>query len=368
MKIPLVDLKAQYKNIKPKIRSALNKVLESGSFVLGEEVELFEKEFASYCGTKYCLGVNSGTSALHLALLSAGIKLGDEIITQPNTFFATGEAISYLGAKPVFVDIDPKTYNIDILKIEAVLTKKTRAILPVHLFGFAADLDGINKIAEKNNLIVIEDACQSHGVRYKGKRVGALGESGCFSFYPGKVLGAFGEGGALITDNKEIYEKARALRDHGQIRKYHHSCIGYNYRMDSLQGAVLRVKLKYLDDWIEKRRNNALIYNKLLKGVKEVVLPFDPDYSYSNYYVYVVRCQERDELKNFLNKRGIGAQIHYPVPLHLQEGYKFLGYEHSELPIAEKYAKEILSLPMFPELSIKQIHYIVNSIKKFYNE
>jgi len=365
MKIPFINLKSQFQSIKREINSALNRVFQNSSFILGQEVELFEKEFAKYCGAKYCLGVNSGTSAVHLALLSLGIGPKDEVITQPNTFFATAEAISYTGAKPVFVDIDPETFTIDADKIEKAITPRARVILPVHLYGNAAPIEKILKIARKHNLTVIEDVCQAHGVFYRNKRLGTFGRVGCFSFYPGKVLGAYGEGGAVITDDKKAYEKMKSLRDHGQLNKNEHLLIGYNYRMEGIQGAILKIKLKELDKWISKRKKQAKLYNLLLKRTG-VVVPSKISLNSSNFQYYVIRCKKRDHLKDYLQKNGVSTLIHYPTPIHLQKAYKFLGYQKGDFPIAEGTCKEILSLPMYPEITKRQISYIVNLIKKFY--
>lgn len=366
MKIPFINLKRQYQSIKKEIDKALKEVLISGSYVLGEKVERFEKEFARYCGVRYCLGVNSGTSALHLALRAVGIKEGDEVITQPNTFFATAEAISYCGAKPIFVDINPKDYSINVKEIEKAINKKTRCILPVHLYGLPAEIKKIKKIAKKYNLFLIEDACQAHGVFYGGKHLGTFGEIGCFSFYPGKVLGSAGEAGAAVTNNKNLYLKMKALRDHGQSTKHKHRFVGYNYRMEEIQGAILNVKLKRLDNWIKKRRKIAAMYNSLLKGI--VITPSESSLNTTNFQYYVIRCKNRDKLRDFLEKEGVLALIHYPIPIHLQKAYQFLNYKLGDFPIAEKTAKEILSLPMYPELTKKQIYYIAGLIKKFYRQ
>jgi len=366
MKVSFIDLKKQYLSLKPEIDKVISRIIYKSSFVLGKEVEFFEKKFANYCGVKFCLGVNSGTSALHLALLACGIKKGNEVITSPNTFFATAEAISYTGAKPVFVDINPETYTIDINKIEKAITSKTKCILPVHLYGNTAEMEKINKIAKKHNLIIIEDACQAHGVSYKKKKIGTWGKVGCFSFYPGKTLGAYGEGGAVITNDKNIYQRIKILRDHGQLKKDDHRLIGYNYRMEGLQGAVLQVKLKKLNQWILKRREKARLYNSLLKRTR-IIVPSEESLKSSNFQYYVIRTKNRDKLRNYLLRNGVSVLIHYPVPIHLQKAYKFLGYKKGDFPVTEKYAKEILSLPMYPELSEKQIYFIVDLIKKFNN-
>ena len=366
MQVPIVDLKDQYDSIKDEIREALDNVLNSCSFVLGKQVAMFEEEFAEYCQAKYCVAVNSGTSALHLALLAHGIGQGHEVITVPHTFIATAEAISYTGAIPVFVDVNQETYNMDASKIESRVTDKTKAILPVHIYGQPADMDPILEIAEKHNLVVIEDACQAHGAEYKGRKAGCIGNAGCFSFYPSKNLGAYGEGGAVTTDEEAIYEKIRTLRNHGESEKYFHQSIGYNYRMDAFQGAVLRVKLRHLDEWIEARRNNARLYNQLLKET-EIITPTEPDFAKSVYHLYVVRVKNRDALRKCLGESEIGTGLHYPLPIHLQESYHFLGYKKGDFPVSEKISKEILSLPMYPELSDGQIRQVISAINSFYH-
>ncbi|HUS50744.1 MAG TPA: DegT/DnrJ/EryC1/StrS family aminotransferase [Candidatus Paceibacterota bacterium] len=362
MKVPFLDLKTQYNSIKDKINKEINWVLDNTSFILGDKVKEFEKNFASYCNKKYAIAVNSGTSALHLALLAHGIKQEDEVITVPNTFIATAEAISYTGAKPVFVDINKETFNIDVSKIEQAITKKTKAIVPVHLYGQSADMNPIIEIAKKHNLILIEDCAQAHGVEYKGKRV-PVSDTGCFSFYPGKNLGAYGEGGAVLTDDGEIAEKIKILRDHGQKEKHHHKYIGYNYRMDGFQGAVLNVKLRYLDEWIKKRREKAKLYNQLLSGVVET--PREADYTNHIYHLYVIKIKEREKLAEYLKSKEIDTGMHYPIPIPLQEAYSYLGYKLGDFPITEQVVNEILSLPIYPELTEEQITYVVEKIKEF---
>ena len=363
MKIPFLDLKTQHESIKEEINKEVMDIIDNSSFILGEKVKNFENNFASYCNSKYAVAVNSGTSALHLALISKEIKQGDEVITSPNTFIATAEAISYTGAKPVFVDINPKTYNIDVNKIEEAITKKTKAIIPVHLYGHPVDMNPILELAEKYHLEIIEDCCQSHGSEYKGKKVPISG-IGCFSFYPSKNLGAYGEGGIIVTNNKEIAEKVLILRDHGQKEKYLHEYIGYNYRMDGFQGAVLGVKLKYLDKWTEIRRKNARIYNELFKET-DIVIPFEAEYAKHVYYLYVIKVKDRDKLQKHLQEKGIDTGLHYPIPIHLQNAYKHLKIFNGEYPISESYVKEILSLPMYAELKEDQIRYVCDSIKNF---
>lgn len=363
-KIPLVDLKAQYLSIKDEIDEAIERVINKTAFILGEEVEAFEEEYARYCGAKHCVGVASGTAALHLALVACGIGPGDEVITTPFTFIATAEAISHCGARPVFVDIDPQTYNIDPTKIEAVITERTRAIVPVHLYGQPADMDPILSIARRHGLKVIEDAAQAHGAEYKGRRTGTLGDVACFSFYPGKNLGAYGDGGAVVTDNVETANRVRRLRDHGRQAKYEHLEIGYGERLDALQAAILRAKLRYLETWIEARRNHACQYTNLL-GECRVVTPYEAPFVRHVYHLYVIRSSHRDELVVYLRARGIGVGIHYPIPLHLQPAYLQKDYGNSHLPIAEQAATEVVSLPMYPELTGEQIAHIADAVNQF---
>jgi len=365
MKVPFLDLKAQYNSLKDEIGIALQEVMHNTAFAGGKYVAQFEQEFADYSQTDFAIAVNSGTSALWLALLAIGVGKGDEVITVPNTFIATAEAISFCGAKPVFVDIDEKTYNMNPELIEAAITERTKAIIPVHLFGQPADMEPILAIAKKHELYVVEDACQAHGAEFKGKRVGSMGDAGCFSFYPGKNLGAYGEGGAVITNNAEIDEKIRMLRDHGQSKKYYHAIIGWNARMDGFQGAVLNVKLKHLAVWNEGRRNNAMLYNKLLKDVEGIITPEEADYARHIYHVYAIRVQNRDQLMDYLKQKEIFCGIHYPIPIHLQQAFQSLGSGEGTFPVAEQCANEFVSLPMFPELADEQIEYTVEQINKF---
>lgn len=361
MKIPFVDLKRQHESIKEEINSAIRRVVEKGDFILGEEVEQFEEEFASYCGTKYGIGVASGTDALTLAIKALDIGEGDELITVPNTFIATVDAISSNGAKPIFVDINTETYNIDVTKIEEKITNKTKAIVPVHLYGHPADMDEIITIAKEYDLKVVEDACQAHGAEYKGKRVGSLGDVACFSFYPSKNLGAYGDGGIVVTDSEEIAERVGMLRNYGQSKKYYHDFIGYNSRLDEIQAAILRVKLKHLDNWNAKRRQLAKIYNELLADVSNIETPIEKDCVKHVFHLYVVRCKKRDMLEHYLNSKGVSTGIHYPIPVHQQRVYKHL---ENRLPVTERYSKEILSLPMFPELSQEEVTDIYYLIKQ----
>ena len=364
MEVPFLDIKVQYAAIQDEIAAALQEVLDNTSFAGGPQVKRFEENFARFCQCDHAIGVGSGTDALWMALLGLNVGEGDEVITSPGTFIATAEAISFCGATPVFVDIDEQTYNINPSLIESAITPKTRAIIPVHLFGQPADMDPILEIARKHNLVVVEDACQSHGAEYTGRRAGSLADAGCFSFYPGKNLGAYGEAGAVVTNNQELAKKLRMFRDHGQRKKYYHSIVGWNTRMDGFQGAVLDVKLPLLEGWTDARRNNAKLYNELLTDIPEITLPFEADYAKHVYHVYAIRTQNRDTLIENLAEQGITCGIHYPVPLHLQEAYDFLGYDKGDFPVAEKCAREFVSLPMFPELPAESIRYVAEKIKK----
>jgi dTDP-4-amino-4,6-dideoxygalactose transaminase len=438
MKVPFLDLKAQYESIKDEINTAIQAVLESSAFAGGPFVAQFEKDFANFCGCKHAIGVGSGTEALWMSLLALGIGPGDEVITVPNTFIATAEAISFCGATPVFVDIEEKTYNLDPNKLEDYLKKRfsrksqvasrrsishltphtsrltevncamrsagrpkaethsgqpsavsgqqsgvsslkprssnlgpgsprPRAVIPVHLFGQPADMDPILEIAKKYNLAVIEDACQAHGAEYKGKRAGSLGDTGCFSFYPGKNLGAYGEAGAVVTNDDYLAGKLRMLRDHGQPKKYYHDLIGWNGRMDGIQGSVLSVKLKHLPAWNEARRKKAQLYSQMLSGADGVALPKEADYAKHIYHIYALRVPARDKIMNALAEKGIGCGIHYPVPVHLTDAYRSLGLGKGSFPVAEKCAEEFVSLPMFPELTEEQIKYVCDEIKRITN-
>lgn len=362
--IPLVDLKKQYQSIKAEIDGAIADVVESCQFILGEKVEAFEADFAAYCQARFALGVNSGTSALHLVLLAAGVGPGDEVITVSYTFVATVAAICYTGAKPVFVDIDPCTCTIDPAKIEAAITPKTKVIMPVHLYGRCADMDPIIEIARQHKLIVIEDAAQAHGAEYRGRRAGSMGELACFSFYPGKNLGAYGEGGAVVTDNEQYVALIRQLRDHGQSEKYYHEWLGYNYRMEAIQGAVLGVKLKHLDDWTSARQRHAEVYKRELADTGLRLLAESADCK-SVYHVFSVFTEQRDDLRAHLHAAGISTAIHYPIPVHLQRGFRHLGYASGDLPHTERACKEVLSLPIYPELTDEAVMYIVNSVRQF---
>ncbi len=360
--IPFVDLKAQYASIKDEVNAAIQGVLQTCQFTLGTEVAAFETEFAAYCQAKHGIGVNTGTSALHLALLAANIGPGDEVITVPFTFVATVSAICYAGARPVFVDIDPRTFNIDPCQIEAAITDKTKAILPVHLYGQPADMDPIVEIARRHGLAVIEDACQAHGAEYKGRRAGSLGHMGCFSFYPGKNLGAYGEGGMVVTDNPESARTIRMLRDWGAERKYHHVLKGYNYRLEGIQGAVLRVKLRHLEAWTEARRAAAARYDRLLAG-SGVPIPEAMAYARHVYHIYAIRTSHRQVWQEALQAQGIQTGIHYPTPVHLLPAFADLGYALGEFPHAEQAASEVLSLPMFPELTAEQCGVVARAVR-----
>lgn len=362
--IPFVDLKAQYLSIKEEVNEAISRVLDNCQFILGPEVEAFEEEFAHYCQSRYALGINSGTSALHLALLAAGVEPGDEVITVSNTFVATTAAILYADAKPVLVDVSPGSLVMDPEKIEAAITPRTKVIMPVHLYGQCADMDSILEIARSHDLIVIEDAAQAHGAEYKGRRAGSMGDLACFSFYPGKNLGAYGEGGAVVTNNSDFVEKMKILRDQGQSRKYHHPVLGYNYRLEGIQGAVLRVKLRHLDDWNAARRKHAAEYRRLLEDAGLSLLD-EMQYGKPVYHIFPVFTSDRDALQEHLKARGVATGIHYPIPVHLQEAYKDLGYSAGDFPVTERAASETLSLPMYAELSSEAISTVAQAISQF---
>ncbi len=366
MAVPLLDLKRQWEEVGREIREAIEEVLKSQWFILGPQVKELEEEVASYCGTKYAVGVASGSDALLLALKALGIGPGDEVITTSFSFFATAGSISRSGAKPVFVDIDPLTFNIDPSLIEPKITSRTKAILPVHLFGQCADMDPILEIARGHNLAVVEDAAQAIGSEYKGRRAGSLGTLGCFSFFPSKNLGGFGDGGMVTTDDQELANKVEILRRHGGSIEYHHSMIGYNSRLDTLQAAILKVKLKYLDGWTERRQENARYYDQALRDLSEVETPPDLGFGRHIYNQYTLRAKRRDELKARLQEKGIGCKIYYPLPLPLQECYRSLGYKEGDMPQAERAAQEVISIPIFPELSQREKEEVVGAIRDFY--
>ena len=369
MSVPLVDLKAQYSSIRAEIDAAIKRVVEEGNFILGPDVKKFEAEVAEYLGTKFAVGVASGTDALHIALLACGIGKGDEVITTPFTFIATAESIVHCDAKPVFVDIDPKTYNLDPDKIEAKITPRTKAILPVHLYGQAVDMDAVITIAKKHNLKVIEDCAQALGTDYKGKKVGAIGDVGCLSFFPSKNLGAYGDGGMVVTSDPQIAETSNILRKHGAKTTYYYCLHGFNSRLDSLQASILSVKLKYLDKWLNQRREKAGIYNQLLKNIDGIEIPFVDSMGTHSFNYYTIRLKDsrisRDDLRKHLESRGISNAVYYPLSLHLQEIYKYLGYKKSDFPESEKAQEEVLSLPMFAELTEGQIHEVVGGTRDF---
>ena len=359
--IPFVDLKREYAEISEEMTQAIERVVQSGWFILGEEVKKFEEEFSKYIGTKYGIGVNSGSDALFLALKALGIGKDYEVITVSHTFISTVDAIARNGAKPVFVNIDPDTYCIDVTKVEKKITNKTRAILPVHLYGHSADMEPIMEIAKKYNLSVIEDACQAHGAEYKGEKVGSIGDIGCFSFYPTKNIGAYGDGGMVVTNSEELADKLRTFRNYGQPQKYYHDFVGVNSRLDEIHAAILRIKLKHLDEWNERRRKIAKRYNKLLED-SEIVTPIEKEHAKHVYHLYVVRCKDRNKLQQYLSMRGIQTMIHYPIPVHKQKAYLKLGYT-ANLPVTERICNEILSLPMHPFLHKDEIPSVVECVK-----
>jgi dTDP-4-amino-4,6-dideoxygalactose transaminase len=363
MHIPLVDLKKQYQDIKEEVLAEIGQVLEGMQLFLGKNVQTVESEFAAYCGTQAAIGVGSGTDALHVALLACGIGPGDEVITVSHTFFATVEAIVLTGARPVLVDIDPETYNIDPNQIERVINRRTRAIIPVHLYGQPANMTPILELAHKYNLKVVEDACQAHGAQYKGRRTGSLGDVGCFSFYFTKNLGAYGESGMITTSDPDIAKRCRMLRDHGQGAKYVHSLFGINGRLDEIQAAVLKVKLPHLDDWLEKRRSLAQSYKAGLPS--SIVTPKEMPWARHVYHLYVIRTPDRDQLRTWLETKGIGTGMHYPIPIHLQEAWRHYGGTALSLPVTEKITGEILSLPMYPELTAEEVGYTCDCIREF---
>ena len=361
MQVPFVDLGAQHRPLAAQLQQAIAAVLERGDFILGQELALFEDEFAAYCGAKYAVGVSSGTSALELALRSFSIGPGDEVITAANTVIATATALAPTGARPVLVDVDPQTNNIDVSQMEKAIHPRTRAVIPVHLYGHPADMDPVLAIAQRYGLVVIEDACQAHGARYKGKRVGSLGQAAAFSFYPAKNLGAIGDGGMVVTNDERVAESVRLARNHGQQEKYHHTVLGYNHRLDTLQAAVLRAKLRYLDAWNAARRSHAHLYSELLAG-SPLVLPVEAEYAEAVYHLYVIRVADRDGLRACLQDKGIATGIHYPIPIHLQPACRDLGYHRGSFPVAEDCSDHTLSLPMYAELTPALIEYVVTAV------
>jgi dTDP-4-amino-4,6-dideoxygalactose transaminase len=362
MKVPFLDLKTHHAPLIDKFDRAIRQVIESSAFAGGPFVERFEEEFAAFCGSPYAIGVGNGTDALWLTLLALGIGEGDEVITVPNTFIATAEAITYCKARPVFADVDPDTFTMNPAELEKSLTERTKAIIPVHLFGQPADMDPILEFARAHGLFVIEDSAQAHGAEYKGRKAGTMGDAGCFSFYPGKNLGAFGEAGAVVTNDPGLGKQIQMLRDHGQSRKYHHSMMGWNCRMDGIQAAVLSIKLRHLHEANLLRSKHALEYNQAFAGIDEVITPFEAKYARHVYHVYAIRVQERDAVLRDLQEKGVGCAVHYPVPIHLQDACRNLGYQKGAFPIAENLADEFLSLPMFPELTEDQIEYVARCV------
>jgi dTDP-4-amino-4,6-dideoxygalactose transaminase len=363
MTVPFLDLKLHHAPLRGEFIGAIQEVIDAAAFAGGPFVAQFEAEFASYCDCLLAIGVGSGTEALWLTLLALGIGPGDEVITVPNTFIATAEAITYCGARPVFVDVDEYTYTMDPSVLEDAITARTKAIIPVHLFGQPADMDPILRIARKQGVYVIEDACQAHGAEYKGRRVGTLGDAACFSFYPAKNLGAFGEAGAVVTRNAALHERIRILRDHGQVCKYRHMMVGWNCRMDAIQAAILCIKLRFLERSNQLRRSHAAHYDEALDGIEELVTPAQAACVRHVYHIYAIRVRDRDEVIRRLAEKGVGCGVHYPVPIHLQEAYRGLGYQAGAFPISERYSNEFISLPMFPELTPAQVEMVAQSVK-----
>lgn len=363
MSIPLLDLKTQYNSIREEIESEVLDVLRSGHYVLGPRVEEFERAVADYCGVKYAVGVANGTDALVLSLDAIGVGSGDEVITSPFTFYASAESISRLGATPVFVDIDPHTYNLDAGQIESRITPRTKAIIPVHIFGQPAEMDAINEIASRHGIRVIEDACQAIGAEYKGKKVGALGDAACFSFFPSKNLGGAGDGGIVVTNDEEMAARVKTLRQHGSTKKYYHSLVGYNSRLDALQAAILSVKLKYIDRWNDLRREKAAYYNDLFAGT-EIITPVEVAHVKHVYHLYIIRVANRQVVESALRESGIGCGVYYPVPLHLQDVYQGLGYKAGDLPVSESSSHETLAIPLYPELKTEDIERIADLVKQ----
>lgn len=362
MSVPLVDLRAQYVQLQDEVLPVLQEVAASGVYALGPRVRAFEEAFAAFLGVRHCVAVNTGTSALHLALLCAGVRPGDEVLTVPMTFIATTWAVSYVGATPVFVDVEPERCTMDPDQVEARITRKTKAILPVHLYGQPADLEPLLDISERHGIPLIEDAAQAHAAKYHGRAAGTLGLCGCFSFYPGKNLGAYGEGGAVVTNDDAVAERLRALRDHAQSVRYHHEEVGFNYRMDAIQGAVLEVKLRHLADWTEARARLANRYREALADLP-LRLPRAVDDSEHAWHLFVLRHAERDRIKRQLEARGVAAGLHYPVPVHLQKPYLHLGHRPGSFPVAEGIARECLTLPLFPEMTEEQQDYVIDAVR-----
>jgi dTDP-4-amino-4,6-dideoxygalactose transaminase len=366
-KVPLSDLHAQCAPLRDEIMASFGEVLDSAAYVLGPKVAQFEKDFAAYVGSRFCVAVNSGTSALHLALICAGVGSGDEVITVPMTFIATSWAVSYCGATPAYVDIDPVSYTMDVDKVERQITRRTKALLPVHLYGQTADMEGLQDISRRHGIPLIEDAAQSHGGRYHGRAAGTMGLCGCFSFYPGKNLGAAGEGGAIVTDNADVAARLRSLRDHAQAKRYHHGEIGFNYRMDGVQGAVLGIKLKHLERWTATRRALAVRYRELLDG-SSLQLPVEEPGRRHVWHLFVATHPDRDRIRAELELRGIQTGLHYPVPLHLQPAYAHLRYREGDFPVAERVARECLTLPLFAEMTAAQQTAVADALGEILGE
>lgn len=369
MNVPFVDLKTQYLGIKEEVLKEINEVLDSTAYICGKKAKKFEEDFAKMHNAKYCVALSTGTDALHVAFHALGIKSGNEVIVPVNTYIATAEGVSLCGAKSVFVDQDEKTYNIDVDKIEKAITKNTKAIAPVHLYGQPAEMDKIMEIAKKYSLFVVEDCSQAHLAEYKKKKIGSIGNIGTFSFYPGKNLGAYGEGGAVITNDESLYNFMLRYRQHGSIEKYVHEIEGHNYRMEEIQAAVLNVKMKYIEKWTNARRSVASKYTKQLSAFKpeELVIPFHPDYVNPVYHLYIIRSRKRDDLMKYLNEKGIQTGLHYPMPLHFQKAFSHMNFKKGDFPAAEKGCDEILSIPMFPEMTDEQINYVCDMIKSFHD-
>ncbi len=362
MNVAFLDLKRQYASIKDEVDQAVFGVLSHAKFIMGPEVKTFEEQVAQYCGAKSAVGVASGTDALLLSLRACGVGPGDEVITTGFTFFATAGVISRLGAIPVYVDVDPDTYNIDPHKIQKKITAKTKAIMPVHLYGQCADMDPIMEVANKHKLMVVEDAAQAIGAKYKGKKAGAIAHFGCFSFFPSKNLGAAGDGGMIVTNDPKMDELLRMLRVHGAKPKYYHSLVGYNSRLDTLQAAILSVKLKYLDRWTQKRREHAEAYNRAFEN-SSIITPKEEDFNYHIYHQYTIAVKGRDKLREILKEKQIGHDVYYPVPLHLQECYKHLGYREGDLPVTEQKSREVISIPIYPEMTAEEQNYVIDTVK-----
>jgi dTDP-4-amino-4,6-dideoxygalactose transaminase len=365
-KVPFFDLRRQYEKLKAELDDAFRRVFEKGNFILGENVKSLEEEFANYSDAKFAVGVGSGTEALHLSLRACGVRPGDEVITVPNTAVPTISAISSSGARPVFVDITPDTYAINVEKIEEKITERTKVIMPVHLYGYPAEMGHVLKLANDHNLKVIEDACQAHGAKYNGKNVGTIGNMGCFSFYPTKNLGAYGDGGMVVTNDEGLYKRLVMLRNYGEVKKFISKIEGFNSRLDEIQAAFLRVKLRYLDEWNNRRRDIAKLYRQLLKD-SDIQLPHEKEWAEHVYHLFVIRTNKRNALRHYLEERGIGTQIHYPIPVHQQDAYEKLGYRKGDLPVSEKNAEEILSIPIYPELTTGEVETVARCIKEFHD-